>query len=312
MTESMNLEERLEAMAVRLERVEKINRLLKIWGTIAIVALIGSGPFASNVIAKPAPKVVTASAFNLVSSGKTVASLSIFNGQPSLVFFDNAGKTVMGVGIDGALTLPTGHGVGIGVYDGNADIPGTGKIRAAFGVTPSGPLAGVGAQTFDGNGELRSAIGATIDSSVELAFFFDGTGTLRNGLVYDPATNFNGSFSNDASGNGRSSVGSAVDGSYSGEFISDAAGKLRDQILYIPSGNFNGFQSYDGANHNLSSLGNFLVDNAALAQQANESFMLLSDTSLPRVFEFQDSTNEGGVDYDPGKFPTFQGGWGNP
>jgi hypothetical protein len=299
-------------MAVRLERVEKINRLLKIWGTIAIVALIGGGPFASNVIAKPAPKVVTASAFDLVSSGKTVAELGIFSGQPTLVFFDNASKPVVGVGINGALTLPTGHAAGISVFDGNADIPGTGKVRAIFGVTPSGPGAGVGEGTFDGNGAVRSVVGSAIDGSIADAFLLDATGVVRTGLLYDPATNFTGSFSDDASGKTRSSVGSGVDGSYSGVFVDDAAGKLRDQILYIPSGNFSGFQSYDGANHNLSSLGNFLADNAALAQQANESFMLLSDTSLPRVFEFQDSTNEGGVDYDPGKFPTFQGGWGNP
>ena len=312
---SANIEERFEGMARRLERAERANRAMKIWSSIAFAALMafGSGPFASNASAKKKPPaIVTATQeIDLDSGGKTVASLRMVAGKPNLVFFDSAGKTVVDVGIVGD-TLPTGHSAGMAVLDGNEDIPGTGKIRASFGVTPSGPTASVGTGTFDGNGVVRSVVGSTVDGSISFANLYDATAVARTGLLYDPATNFTGSFSNDASGNTRSSMGSGVDGSYSGSFIDDAAGKLRDQTIYVPSSNFNGTQSYDGAGHSLSTVGNFLVNNAAQSIEANESFVDLSDTAATlRVFEFQNTTNEGGIDFDPGS-TTVQGAWGNP
>jgi hypothetical protein len=313
---SANIEERFEGMARRLERAEQANRAMKIWGSIAVAALIslGSGSFASNATAKPKPpSIVTATQeIDLQSAGKTVASLRLVSGKPNLVFYDSAGKTVVDVGIDGTTMLPTGHAAGIAVLDGNEDIPGTGKARATFGVTPSGPGAGVGMGTYDGNGVQRSADGSLVDGSIAFTDLYDAAGVIRTGLTYDPGTNFTGSFSNDASGNGRTSMGSGVDGSYSGEFISDAAGKLRDQTVYVPSANFNGTQSYDGAGHSLSTLGNFLVDDAPHLIEANESFVSLQDTAATlRVFEFQNSTNEGGIDFNPGS-TTVQGSWGNP
>ena len=58
MTGGVSIEERLETMALRLERVERVNRLLKVWGSIAVAILIAAGPFASNVMAKAkTPKV---------------------------------------------------------------------------------------------------------------------------------------------------------------------------------------------------------------------------------------------------------------
>jgi hypothetical protein len=151
---SANIEERFEGMVKRLERAENANRAMKIWGSIAFAGLmvLGSGPFASNATAKKQPPaIVTATQeIDLASGGKTVASLRMVSGKPNLVFFDSAGKTVVDVGINGA-TLPTGHSAGISVLDGNEDIPGTGKIRAGFGVVPSGPSAGVGEGASDGN-----------------------------------------------------------------------------------------------------------------------------------------------------------------
>jgi hypothetical protein len=310
-----NIEERFEGMAKRLERAEHANRAMKIWGSIAFATLIafGSGPFASNATAKKKPPaIVTATQeIDLESGGVTVASLRLVSGKPNLVFFDSAGKTVVDVGIDGA-TLPTGHAAGIAVLDGNEDIPGTGKIRATLGVTPSGPAAGVGNSTYDGNGAQRSADGSAIDGSIAYDVLYDATGVARTGLEYDPGVNFNGSFSDDASGNNRSSFGSGVDGSYSGSFIYDAAGKLRDQTVYVPSANFNGTQSQDGAGHELSTVGNFLVADLASNIEANQSFLSLNDTTgTLRLFEFQNSTNEGGVDFNPGS-TTVQGSWGNP
>ena len=170
----------------------------------------------------------------------------------------------------------------------------------------------MGVSTNDGNGVTRSATGSAFDGSTAYDVLYDATGVTRTGLDFDPGTNFTGSFSNDASGNSRSSMGSGVDGSYSGSFISDAAGKLRDQTIYVPSSNFNGTQSYDGAGHSLSTVGNFLVNDAPHSIEANQSFLDLSDTvGTLRVFEFQNSTNEGGIDFDPGS-TTVQGAWGNP
>ena len=63
MTGEIKIEERLEQMSRRLERAEQANRAMKIWGSIAIAVLVAAGPFASNVMAKAKPKVVTASAF---------------------------------------------------------------------------------------------------------------------------------------------------------------------------------------------------------------------------------------------------------
>jgi hypothetical protein len=312
---SANIEERFEGMAKRLERAERANRAMKIWGSIAFATLmvLGSGPFASNATAKKKPPatVTATQELDLDSGGKTVASLRMVAGKPNLVFFDSAGKTVVDVGIVGT-TLPTGHAAGMAVLDGNEDIPGTGKIRVSLGVIPSGPTASAGMGTFDGNGVERSAEGSTFDGSIAYDVLYDATGVARTGLEYDPGINFTGFFSDDASTKNRSSMGSGVDGSYSGEFVYDEAANLRDQTIYIPSANFNGTQSYDGAGHALSTVGTFLVNDAAHSIVANESFLDLSDTAgTLRLFEFQNTTNEGGVDFDPGS-TTAQGSWGNP
>ena len=314
---TVNIEERIEGMAKRLERAERANRAMKIWGSIGFAALIGlgAGPFASSAGAKPKPKtpaIVSATQeIDLESGGNIVASLRMVSGKPNLVFFDSAGKTVVDVGIVGT-TLPTGHSAGMAVLDGNEDIPGTGKVRASFGVTPSGPTASVGTGTFDGNGVVRSAVGSTVDGSIAYNLLYDATGVVRTGLEYDPAVNFTGFFSNDASTKNRSSVGSGVDGSYSGSFIYDETASLRDQTIYIPSANFNGSQSYDGASHALSTVGTFLVNDAAHSIEANQSFLSLNDTTgTLRLLDFQNTTNEGGIDFNPGS-TTVQGFWGNP
>src|SRR5271163_1070371 len=175
MTGEIKIEERLEQMSRRLERAEQANRAMKIWGSIAIAVLVAAGPFASNVMAKAKPKVVTASAFNLESAGKIVASLEMVEGQPNLVFLDTASKPVVGVGIDPA-ALPSGHAAGMTIFDGNADIPGgTGIARAIFGITPSGTGAGEGSGTFDSTGKQRSFVGSAPDGSLTGAYFYDTT-----------------------------------------------------------------------------------------------------------------------------------------
>jgi len=266
MSTDKSVEERLEQLSKRLERAEQANRTMKIWGSIAIGLLIAVGPFASNVMAKAKPKakVVTASAFNLESGGKIVASLEMVEGQPNLVFLDTASKPVVGVGIDPA-ALPSGHAAGMTIFDGNADIPGgTGIARAIFGITPSGTGAGEGSGTFDSTGKQRSFVGSAPDGSLTGAYFYDTTGALRTGVQFDPAAsiNFSGAFSTSESGELLSAVGSAIA--------------------------------------------------ASSAYQADESFLSLGDTSgTLRLFEFQNSTNEGGDVFNPGS-TTVDGTWGNP
>lgn len=242
-----DIEERFQAMARRLDRAERANRIMKFWSSITFATLLafGSGSFALNATAKQQPPaIVTATQeIDLTSGGTTVASLRLLSGKPNLVFYDSVGKVVEDVGIY-PTALPTGHAAGIAVLDGNADIPGTGKVRASLGVTPSGPEAGVGEATYDGNGVVRSAVGSTVDGSVAYGDLFDETGTVRTGLNYYPGVNFTGFFTHDASGTVRSSVGSGVDGSYSGAFIYDNTGALRTGID-LPSGANIGYFNQD-------------------------------------------------------------------
>ena len=104
MSEWTNVEERLEAMATRLECVER-EPSDEAMGFDNDRSPHSAGPFASSVMAKKTkePKALTASAFNLKSNGVVVASLGVFNGYPTR-FLDNSGKQVMGVGVDGAAT----------------------------------------------------------------------------------------------------------------------------------------------------------------------------------------------------------------
>jgi len=209
----------------------------------------GSGTLSANT---------NVQSINLVdASNKTLATLGTFSGEPGLAFFDGSGKLVLGVGL-------TSNAAGISVYDGNSIIGGTGIVRNAWGITNSGPTAGIGGFTVDAKGSVRTSWGDTIDDSYSEIIFFDANAGLRTG------------------------------------------------IQYIPEENFSGFFSQDGAGHSLSLVGNFLTTNASLFQQANESFLDLNDTSAStRLFEFQNSTNEGGIDFNPGS-TAIQGSWGNP
>ena len=161
--------------------------------------------------------------------------------------------------------------------------------------------------------------GTTLPSEVTL---YDASGKLRTGLQVNPSINSVGFFSGlytvsggkgsplSVTGSTESSVGNAYDNSISYVSVYDSSGNFRDAIAYDPATNFNGFNSQDGAGHNLSLIGNALTTTAT--GEANESFMILSDTSgTERLAEFQDSTNEGGIDFNPGS-TTVQGGWGNP
>lgn len=230
-------DERLEEMASRLDRVERANRVMKILGAVAFAAMI---PVASVVAAKIPTKTVSRE-FDLVSStGQTTAALVSLSGKPNLLFFDRNGKTVVGVGID-----PNGIGAGIAVLDGNTLLPGTGTARNAWGVTTSGPQAGIGDTTFDRNGTERTRWGDAIDDSLSGYFLFDATGGLRTGVEYDPAVNFNGFFGQDGSGHNLSLLGNATDNTASFMQLFDSSGVQR--VRGVQSGAFEALTVYNTA-----------------------------------------------------------------
>jgi hypothetical protein len=230
-----------------------------------------------------------------------------------LTFFDSSGKRFMLVGVDDA-----GTAAGLSAFDGNTLASGTGVTRTSIGVSGSAAAApgfGMGVLGADGSTSrlvLGSSLdGTTLPSGVSL---YDSSGNPRTGIEVNPATNYVGFFSGiyTAAGTGpnESIIGNAYDNSASFSFLYDSSGNVRNGIQYNPSANFNGFISQDGAGHNLSVLGNAMTTTAS--EQANQSFMSLYDpTGTLRLVEFQNSTNQGGVDYNFGS-TTAQSSWGNP
>jgi hypothetical protein len=271
----------------------------------------GSGTLSANT---------NVESINLVNgSNQILATLGAApNGGGSLTFFDNNGKRLFLVGMSDDATE-----AGLDGYDGNALAPGNGVPRIVFGVAgsenavPGFGMGVLGADGTTGRVSLGSSLdGTTLPSQVTL---FDSSGKSRTGLQVNPSTDFVGFFTGiytvsgtSITGTNESLVGNAYDNSQSFSLLYDSSGNLRNGVEYYPPGNFNGFFSQDGAGHSLVTVGNFLTTNASPPQQANESFLDLSDTTgTLRLFEFQNSSNEGGVDFDPGS-TTAQGGWGNP
>lgn len=279
MVNGTSIEQRLEEMTKRLARAERGNRAMKIWGAIAILALVGfgSGPFASTVMAKKLkiPARIVAQEFVLISStGAPLAALVPYEGGAELAFLNGA-TTRTAVGFN------TNAGGGLATFDAS------GTLRTYVGTDQTG-VGPNGLAIFDANGEPR--IGVAQSAAEGNAFYLqDADGkTLRGAFTATDS-------------------GSAVDLA-----IFDATGAVRTGVEYDPSTTFfNGFYSQDGSGHNLSLLGNVLAGTTS-ALSANDSFMSLLDTSgTTRVTEFQNSTNEGGVNFNPGS-TTPEGGWGNP
>ena len=261
---------------------------------------------------------------NLVDgSNKVLATLAAApDGGGALTFFDSNGKRLIGVGVS-----DDGTAAGVGAFDGNTLASGNGVLRTTFGVG--------GIENFDGGGfglvvvgadgaTNRVSIGSSLDGTTLPSYvsLFDGSGDLRTGVQVLPSSNFVGFYSGlytvtggkgtplVFTGSNQSLVGNAYDKTSSFGFLYDSSGNMRNGLEYNPSLNFNGFISQDGANHLLSAIGNGLTTTSSL--QANESLMQLDDASgTLRLIEFQNSTNEGGVDFNSGS-TTAQGAWGNP
>ena len=279
------------------------------------------GPAGSGTLSS----MTNVESINLVNaSNQVLATLGAApNGGGALTFFDSNQKPLVSVG-----SSNDGTAAGFFGFDGNTLIAGNGVSRLGLGIggTESGD-PGIGMTVVGADGMTNrvvigsSADGTTYPSSVSL---YDSTGVERTGIQVSPSSDFVGFFTGVItetggkgsplafSGPNESLMGNTYDNSESYSLLYDSSGKLRDGIEYYPPGNFNGFFSQDGDSHSLSLVGNFLTTNSSAGEQANESFTDLSDTSgTLRLFEFQNSTNEGGVDYNPGS-TTVQSGWGNP
>lgn len=170
---------------------------------------------------------------------------------------------------------------------------------------------------FDGSGKTVLGVGLTSNAAgitvVDGNSILAGSGIARNtwGITNSGALSGIGGATFDADGKQRTRWGDAIDDSSSGIQFDDSNGAFRTGVEYDPTtAFFNGFSTYDGSGHPLSVLGNVLATEGPLS--ANDSFMeLLDTTGQLRVLEFQNSTNEGGVDYNEGAGTTVQGGWGN-
>jgi hypothetical protein len=277
------------------------------------------GPAGSGTLSS----MTNVQSINLVNaSNQVLATLGAApNGGGALTFFDSNGKRLIGLGVS-----DDGTQAGLGGFDGNALVSGTGVLRTAFGIADAESAnPGIGMNVLGADGSTRrleigsSTDGTTYPSSVAL---YDQTGLERTGIQVSPSNDFVGFFSGTYtetggkgsplafSGPNESEIGNLYDNSASFSYMFDSSGNLHNGIEYLPSVNFNGFVGTDGDGHVLSLIGNGLT--TVGSEQANESFMDLYDTTgTLRLLEFQNSTNEGGVDYNPGS-TSVQGAWGNP
>lgn len=290
----------------------------------------GVGPAGATGPAGPSGTLgtsVSVQTLNLVNgSNQVLATLTAAPmGGGALTFFDSNGKRFILVGVD-----DTGNQAGIDGFDGNTIAPGNGVERTGYGIASSAsanPGFGMGVYGANGAGlDRRMQAGSSLDGTTipSAVLIYDSSGILRTGVKVLPSDNFVGLFTGNYTetggsgsplvftGTDESVIGNALDNSASYSLLYDSSGNLRSGIEYDPANNFNGVFSQDGAGHNLSTVGNFLTTKASPPQQVNESFLDLSDTSgTLRLFEFQNTTNEGGIDFNPGS-TTLQGDWGNP
>jgi hypothetical protein len=205
-----NLEERFEGMTRRLERAERTNRTMKIWGSIAFATLIafGSGPFASA--AKPKTKKIEAEEIDLIApGGQILASLGTTKDGNVLTFFDSSEKKTLTLGnsADGTQT-------GLLTWDGNSIFPGTGVVRSAFGEANAKNASGggLGFSVLDGAGKFRVASGTTADVTQGYFETIDPNGSTA-GITDDGKTFLDqGFFANDLNGKNRTFVGNSLDG----------------------------------------------------------------------------------------------------
>jgi hypothetical protein len=185
------MDDRIESLARRVERLERSNLVLKIVNVGVVAAVVAMAQLPSILALTPV-KVVSAQKFNLVTAGGiTIASLAPSPGGSALTFYDSGGHPTVAVGMqaDGVVA-------GIETFDGNTYVPGTGKTRAVLGETNTDANGGgIGAAVFDPNEKVRLTLGTARDASTGSSFLvYDTTGTLRAGVDVDLTNNYEGFF----------------------------------------------------------------------------------------------------------------------
>jgi len=226
-------EERLEEMGRRLERAEKANRAMKVWGSIAFAALIafGSGQLATGA---PILKVLSTQQLNIVNaSGTVLASLGPTSDGNVLTFYDSTGKKTLTFGNNANETL-----AGAAAWDNNKVIPGTGKVRVTWGESnPNvGPVSGLGAAVYDGTGRTRTAFGTSYDLTNNYVAAFDSNGS-STGIGIFPSQ-FLGYFASDTNGVTRQFGGLLFDSAISDYLneigLQDSTGVTRVSAAQVP------------------------------------------------------------------------------
>jgi hypothetical protein len=195
----------LDAMARRIERLERSNRAMKLLALGAIFVCIGlnAGPALSAF--PHGPKKIDAQSFNLVSpKGALLATLAQGVNGGYLAFFDANGKAEMLVGTSASAADKS---IGVATFDGNALMPGNGVARQVWAMG----TASIGNSIFDASSNARLSNVTAGDGSNAGSFFYDASQTLRAGI--GAGTNGPGAFFNDSTGTARLLEGVLADDS---------------------------------------------------------------------------------------------------
>ncbi|HYA36477.1 MAG TPA: hypothetical protein VEF03_12705 [Candidatus Binataceae bacterium] len=213
------MEERLNALQLRVERLERSNRTMKIAlaGALAIMIAIASVPQAMSK--SRWPHTLVAEQFALVNEGgQVLAALGAGPFGNGLVFFDPNGKPAVIVGTN---NNPAVKAAGVAVLDGNSYLNGDGVVRAAIGVGAQG----AGSVALDRDQHPVFASGVNPDGSSAGALVMDSNGYARAGLMNGAGGT--GLFIKDANNVTRMVFGTGATGSDSGMAIFDAKGAMQ-------------------------------------------------------------------------------------
>jgi len=191
------MDQRIELLARRVDRLERSNRLSRILSIVAFGSLVAITQV--PVLSATVQGVVAAHEFHLVSgSGQLEATLGSGPAGGALTFFDRTGARTVLVGMG-----PFGNWAGLTAFDANAALPGgSGIVRAHWGLSNSvGPTeffkdessmtravlfkSGANGQGLgyrlefnDSANKLLTRVGESPDDQAAGLFLFDGNALL--------------------------------------------------------------------------------------------------------------------------------------
>ena len=184
----------IDMMMRRIERLERSNRVMKYIALGAVVGCIALNALpAGSVVFPHGPKRVDAESFNLISpKGVLLATLQAGANGGQLAFFDATGKAEMLVGNGGTAASPS---VGTAIFDGNAVFPNSNgvKDRVFEGISANLGVTTVGQFLLDPSGNSRLTNTINNDGTNAVSIYYDGIqdragiglGTNGPGLYFD-------------------------------------------------------------------------------------------------------------------------------